>query len=330
MLIGDLLGRVGSAPAVVAVLLAGGDRLAFCGLAGVCRDEPFVAHAPAEQLIVGAVVHDASGLHVDDLVGEQDRGHPVRDDEDRRPRARLTQTGQDGLLDTGVDGGGGIVEDEQLGLADHGARQGDSLALTPREAGAALAHTGLEPIGQPLDEAGTLRDVQGAPDALVVVLDTERDVAADAVVEHEGLLRHERGDVADAAASHLTQVDAVDEHGARVGVDEAHEEVGQRRLAAAGRSDDRDRRSGRDVERDVDDGRVEVRLAGLGLDLVAYASRSVCRWLAVPDGSERSPKVMLPVASRTADTRFQPTTARGSSARTQPSARTGNARMEKR
>ena len=186
-------------------------------------------------------------------------------------------------------------------------------------------------VGQLLDEAGALRDVQRAPDALVVVLDTEGDVAADGVVEHEGLLRHERGDVADAATAHLAQVDAVDEHRARVGVDEPHDEVGQRRLAAAGGSDDRDRRSGRDVEGDVDDRRVEVGLARLGLDLVGVRESlglQVARRAGrAANGRRRS---CCPSRRGRPTRGSSPTTARGSSARTQPRARTGKARIEKR
>ena len=53
------------------------------------------------------------------------------------------------------------------------------------------------------------------------------DVAPDGVVEHERPLRDEGRDLGDAAAPHLTEVDVVDEHGPRVGVDELAEQVRQ-------------------------------------------------------------------------------------------------------
>ena len=84
------------------------------GLAGVCRDEPLVARAAPEQLGVGAAVDDPAALEVDDLVGERDRRHPVGDHQHGRPRAGVAQPGQDRLLDRGVDGAGGVVEDQQL------------------------------------------------------------------------------------------------------------------------------------------------------------------------------------------------------------------------
>ena len=77
-----------SAP-TVARSFVGGDRSALGGLPRVCRDEPLVPVAAAEQLVVGAVVDDPPLLEVDDVVGEGDGGHPVGDDEHGRPAAGL-------------------------------------------------------------------------------------------------------------------------------------------------------------------------------------------------------------------------------------------------
>ncbi len=49
----------------------------------------------------------------------------------------------------------------------------------------------------------------------------------------------------------LAQVMAVEREGAFVGVEQAQRQVRERRLAGAGRPDDRDRATGRHVERDL-------------------------------------------------------------------------------
>ena len=159
------------------------------------------------------VVADASLLDVDDLVREQDRCHPVGDDEDRGAGAGLAQPREDRLLDGWVHRRRGVIEDEQLRVADHRSGQGDPLALTAGEAGASLSDAGVEPLCQTADEGRSLGDLEGAPHRAVIVVGAERDVAPDGVVEHEGLLRDEGRDLGDAAASHLTEVDVVDEHG---------------------------------------------------------------------------------------------------------------------
>src|SRR6478735_1245628 len=112
--------------------------------------------------------------------------------------------------------------------------------------------------GQPPDEPLALRDPQGVPDLVVGALGAEGDVAAHRVVEHEGLLRHQGGRLGNAAAADLTQVDAVEADLAGVGVDEAHDEVGQRRLARPGRADHGRGAAGGDVEGDAAQGRVAL------------------------------------------------------------------------
>jgi hypothetical protein len=92
------------------------------------------------------VVDDPALLEVDDLVGQQDGRHPVGDDEHGGARAGLAEPPEDRLLHARVDGRGGVIENEQLGLADHRPGDRDPLPLAAREAGAPLPHTG---VGRP-------------------------------------------------------------------------------------------------------------------------------------------------------------------------------------
>jgi hypothetical protein len=103
----------------------------------------------------------------------------------------------------------------------------------------------------------------------------ERDVVANGVLEHEGLLRHERGHLGDAAVAHRAQVDVVEQHLTGVGVDQAQQQVGEGRLAGAGRAHESDRRAGghRDA-RDVADRRRELGATLGQVDLVGEVEPS--------------------------------------------------------
>ncbi len=77
----------------------------------------------------------------------------------------------------------------------------------------------------------------------------ERDVLADRPAEQERLLRDDPHLRAQRRARHVAQVVAVDEHPPLGRVVEARDELGERRLAGAGRADERDGLRRRDVER---------------------------------------------------------------------------------
>ena len=129
--------------------LLGGERRPLGGLAGVRRDEPFVARAPSEELRMRPVVG---------------RVPPRR----RRPRPRAgsspsgrpTRTVVPGLASRSARGSPAPQMDPRQtsrhrgsATAGCGSRsgQGDPLALT-QEAGASLAHAGVELPRQTSDE----------------------------------------------------------------------------------------------------------------------------------------------------------------------------------
>ena len=65
-----------------------------------------------EQLLVGALLDDASVVEDDDLVGIADGGEAVGNDESGAPLHDAVHAALDELLGTGVDGGGCLVEDK--------------------------------------------------------------------------------------------------------------------------------------------------------------------------------------------------------------------------
>jgi hypothetical protein len=98
----------------------------------------------------------------------------------------------------------------------------------------------------------------------------------DGAGEHPGVLEHHAEGTAHLVAGEVAVVDAVEQDAPGVDLVEAHEQVDDRGLARAGRSDDGDRLARRDVEREVLDERL-VGLVGEEHVLERDAARSVRR-----------------------------------------------------
>lgn len=83
-----------------------------------------------------------------DPVGQREGGAAVGDEEGGAARHDGPQRLVDLVLDAGVDGGGGVVEEEQPGVGEEGAGQRDALALAAGEGEALFADAGVEPGGR--------------------------------------------------------------------------------------------------------------------------------------------------------------------------------------
>ena len=173
-------------------------------------DQAGVRRAARQQLVVGAAVRDPAVLEVHDLVGQRDGRLAVGDDHQGRVVLRVPEGRKDALLDLGVDGRRGVVEDQQPRPADQGAGQRDPLSLPAGEGGAPLAEPGVEPPRERGHEAVGLGRPQRGPHLLVGDVGAQGDVAADVVVEQERGLRHEGDRRRQLALGELAQVDPVD------------------------------------------------------------------------------------------------------------------------
>ena len=123
------------------------------------------------------------------LVGALDGREAVRDDDGGAVAQDALDGPLDELLGLGVDGAGRLVEDEERRVEGERAREGDELLLADREPRAALAHLGLEALGQALDEAVGVHLARGPADALVRDFRApEADVAFDRPAEEEHVL----------------------------------------------------------------------------------------------------------------------------------------------
>jgi hypothetical protein len=116
---------------------------------------------------------------------------------------------------------------QQRGPADERPGQGDALALSAAQTHPALAHHGVELLGQVGDEAVGTRQTQRLPHVIVAVRITQDDVLPDGAREEERLLKN-----------HRPSPGGVGDHSG-IGPDQPARELNQRALARAGGADDR-------------------------------------------------------------------------------------------
>ena len=215
-----------------------------------------------EQLRVAALLDDAPLVHDDDGVGAADRRQTVRDDEARatvpQPRHRLL----DEDLGARVDVARRLVEDEHAAIRQEGARDREELLLPARDVRRVLGEDGVVAIGQRPDELIGVRCSCRRDDLLHRgVLLAIRDVVADRPGEEPRVLQDHPESAPHDVTRQLPRVDAVEPDGTAVDLVEPHEEIDDRRLARARRSDDRDRLPRSHVEREVFDQRLVGQIA---------------------------------------------------------------------
>ena len=88
-----------------------------------------------------------------DLVGVDDGGEAVGDDQRGHAAAEAAQAPLDGLLGGAVQGRGGLVQDQDARALEDGAGEGHALLLAARQLEAALADQRGVAVGQAGDEA---------------------------------------------------------------------------------------------------------------------------------------------------------------------------------
>ena len=156
-----------------------------------------VAALPGDQVGVAADFDDAAAFQHDNPIGAFDGGEPVRDDQRGAVLHQRLQRGLHVALGFAVQGGRGLVEDQDGGVLEDGARDCNSLALPARQPHAVLADQRVQPVGHGLDEIPGMRGDAGGADLVGrgVALAAVGDVVRQRVVEQHHVLRHQ-GDVA--------------------------------------------------------------------------------------------------------------------------------------
>src|SRR5581483_109223 len=123
---------------------------------------------------------------------------------------RAAQRLLNGALGARVEVAGGLVEYEDLRIAEDRARDGKPLALAAGEVGAAFADQRCKALRELVDELLQSRQLRGARDLLHGrIAPAEGDVLRDRPVENVRLLRHVADLLAPLLQRQIAQVDAV-------------------------------------------------------------------------------------------------------------------------
>ena len=195
---------------------------------------------------------DLAVVQDQDEVGALDGRQAVRDGEDGATFHGVFQGRLDGPLGFGVEGGGGFVEDQDGGVPQEGAGDGQSLPLPPGEEGAALGDGGVVALRHGGDEVVGVGGLGGGFDLVAGGFGhAVGDVVGDGVVEEEGVLGDESDALAQAGEGPVAQVLPGDADGAGGGVEEARQEVDEGGFPRAGAADEGDEASGLGGEGDV-------------------------------------------------------------------------------
>ena len=163
-------------------LVGGGRRLA--------GDQAGVGAVAGHELVVAADLDDAAVVEDDDAVGVADGAEAVGDDEGGAALLQLLQRLLDEVLALAVERRGGLVEDEDAGVAEDGAGDRDALALAAAELDAALADDGVVGVGEFADKPVGVGGPGGGLDLGVAGVGAAvADVVGDAGGEEDRLLR---------------------------------------------------------------------------------------------------------------------------------------------
>src|ERR1700758_867027 len=87
-----------------------------------------ISSAGLEQLLVGAVLNEATTIDRQDPIGPPDRREAVRDDEDRAPLRNLLHVLLDDPFAFVIERAGCFVENENPRISNQSARNGNALA----------------------------------------------------------------------------------------------------------------------------------------------------------------------------------------------------------
>ena len=198
------------------------ERFALLHRAGL--DPPLGGVAPAlfQQPGVSALLCDPPTVDHHDLVGMHDGREPMGNHDHRATVADLGQRALDGRLGLVVHRTGGFVEYQDRWILEQRPRQREALALAPGETHAALAHGGVEPLGQGLDEFPRLGGARCFDDFRLAGLGPAvGDVVTNRALEQVDVLADQADGLAQRGETHLADRLTVDADTAGLGIVEA-------------------------------------------------------------------------------------------------------------
>ena len=186
-------------------------------------------------------------------VGDQDAGTALDDGIDRILNPALRNR---------VQGGRGLVEDEQRGILQQDARDGDALLFAAGEFEPAVSHDGVQPellVFDKIQDVGPAARVDHL--RLRGVFFRIQEIVADRAVEQVGFLADDADLTAQPGEVEASDIGAVEGNRAVGDIPQTGDEVDQRALAGAGGPDDRDAAAFLQIKADVVQNRV-IRFVG--------------------------------------------------------------------
>src|SRR5205823_12640911 len=143
------------------------------------------------QVFVGATLHNQALLQDENLVDITQGAEAVRDHDHRAIHDQLVQRVHDLGIGRNVEGGSGLVEDQDGGVAQESAGNGNTLPLTAGEILALLSYGGIVAFRQVHDglvDIGFFGDFKDLLDAGSGP--TDGDVLANGALKEDRVLQH--------------------------------------------------------------------------------------------------------------------------------------------
>src|SRR5215470_16698406 len=189
--ISSAAGRKASSSWVRATVLSGRAARALMDFMDACLQtvQRRIAAACSDQIIMGAVLSQTAAVDSDQAIASPNGRQPMCDDEHGTAPGELRHVLLDDPLALVVESTRRLVEDQDARVIDDRAGDGQTLALSARQARSALTNYGVVTIGKLKDElmgTGHLRDLDDLFDRRRAV--GERDVVADRAIEQDALL----------------------------------------------------------------------------------------------------------------------------------------------
>uniref|UniRef100_A0A0A8XUT2 Uncharacterized protein n=1 Tax=Arundo donax TaxID=35708 RepID=A0A0A8XUT2_ARUDO len=150
--------------------------------------------ALGHELVVRADLGDGAALQDGDEVGLADGGEAVGDHQRGATDHEAVQRLLHQLLRLGVERAGGLVQQQDRRVLEHGAGDGDPLLLTAGQLQAAITHLGVVAVGQLDDEGVGVSDPGGLLHLRLrraLALPAQQQILLDARREQRRLLAHQ-------------------------------------------------------------------------------------------------------------------------------------------
>ena len=186
---------------------------------------------------MGAPLYDSSLLQHHDTIRIAHRGEAVGDDEGGSPLHQLVHAILDDAFGSGIDGGGGLIQDKDRRICNGRPGNGQKLALSLAEAAAVAGQDCVISLGQPLDKGIRIGQAGCRLHFLVGGIQfAETDIFPDRSREKAGILQHHTQRPPQIPLADMAHINPVYEDLPLLDIIEAIQEVGDGSLSGSGGS----------------------------------------------------------------------------------------------